>query len=85
MRARAADARAQAHDGQDATGANAIAAEAVAAGHRVYDLVLRKGRLSRQALDDLLRPEIMLAPGLGHRLLDAGRPSAPASTVPAKT
>jgi aspartate ammonia-lyase len=52
----------------------AIAAEATESGERVYDLVLRKGWLSRQALDDLLEPENMIAPGLGRRLRDATNP-----------
>jgi len=47
-----------------------IAAEAAATGERVSDLVVRKGWLSRQALDDLLRPENMITPGIGHRLAD---------------
>jgi aspartate ammonia-lyase len=39
-----------------------LAREALARDLGVYDLVLEKGLLSREALDDLLKPENMLAP-----------------------
>jgi aspartate ammonia-lyase len=63
----------------------AIATEAMETGGRVSDLVLREGWLSRQELDDLLRPENMVKPGAGHRLLEIREPSSPepVTTAPA--
>src|SRR5262249_47518268 len=40
----------------------AIAQEALATNRSVYNLVLQKGWLTQQALDDLLKPENMTAP-----------------------
>lgn len=40
----------------------AIASEALESGERVYDLILRKGWLAQQELDELLRPENMIRP-----------------------
>ncbi|MBV8225106.1 MAG: aspartate ammonia-lyase, partial [Verrucomicrobia bacterium] len=40
----------------------AIAKEALKTGRPVYDLVLEKGWLSKEALDALLRPENMTRP-----------------------
>ena len=40
----------------------AIAKEALATNGSVYDLVLQKGWLTREALDDILKPENMTAP-----------------------
>ena len=40
----------------------AIAKEALATGGRVYDLVLEKGWMTKEALDDVLRPERMTQP-----------------------
>jgi len=40
----------------------AIAKEALLSGRSVYELVLEKGWLTREALDDLLRPEQMTHP-----------------------
>ena len=42
--------------------ATAIAKEAHATGASVYDLVLKKGLLTREQLDDLLRPEVLTQP-----------------------
>jgi aspartate ammonia-lyase len=39
-----------------------IARDALATGARVYDLVLAKGWMSREMLDDVLRPEILTRP-----------------------
>jgi aspartate ammonia-lyase len=40
----------------------AIAKEALQTGRPVYDLILEKGWLSREKLDDLLKPENMIQP-----------------------
>ena len=40
-----------------------IAKEALRSGKKVYDIVLEKGYLTREALDDILKPENMLKPG----------------------
>jgi aspartate ammonia-lyase len=40
----------------------AIAKEALKTGGSVYDLVLQKGWLTKERLDDLLRPENMTHP-----------------------
>jgi aspartate ammonia-lyase len=42
--------------------ATAVAAEAHATGGRVYDIVLQKGLLSKERLDEILRPEILTRP-----------------------
>jgi aspartate ammonia-lyase len=63
----------------------AIATEAMETGDRVYDLVLREGWLSRQDLDDLLRPENMIRPDAGRRLLEirsTGVPESPGAPGP---
>jgi aspartate ammonia-lyase len=39
-----------------------IAREALATGQRVYDLVLSKGWMTREQLDEVLRPEILTQP-----------------------
>ncbi len=39
-----------------------IAAEALATGRRVYDLVLEKGLMSREQLDEVMRPEVLTRP-----------------------
>ena len=39
-----------------------IAGEALASGKRVYDLVLEKGWMTREQLDEVLRPEILTKP-----------------------
>ena len=39
-----------------------IAQEALATGKRVYDLVLEKGLMSREQLDDVMRPEVLTRP-----------------------
>jgi aspartate ammonia-lyase len=54
-----------------------IAEQALDTGDSVYDLVLRTGWLSRQALDDLLRPETMTRPRRHRRPPPA--PVAPSS------
>jgi aspartate ammonia-lyase len=45
--------------------ASEIAAEALATGRRVYDLVLERGWLTRAQLDELMRPEVLTQPHLG--------------------
>ena len=52
----------------------AIAKEALASGRSVYDLVLERGWLRRDQLDDLLRPETMTHPRLQR---STPSPSAP--------
>jgi len=47
----------------------AIAKEALETGGNVYNLILEKGLLSKQQLDDLLRPENMTDP----RAMPSGR------------
>ena len=42
--------------------ATAVAQEAHASGGSVYEIVLRKGLLSRQQLDEILRPEVLTRP-----------------------
>ena len=42
--------------------ASEIAAEALATGARVYDLVLEKKLMTRQQLDEILRPEVLTTP-----------------------
>ncbi len=42
--------------------ASEIAQEALATGRRVYDLVLDKGLMSREQLDEVLRPEVLTQP-----------------------
>ncbi|MBI2311727.1 MAG: aspartate ammonia-lyase [Betaproteobacteria bacterium] len=42
--------------------ATAVAREALASGRSVYQLVLEKGLLSREQLDDILRPEVLTRP-----------------------
>jgi aspartate ammonia-lyase len=54
-----------------------IAEQALDTGDSVYDLVSRTGWLSRQALDDLLRPETMTRPR-------RGRGARPAPAVPSR-
>ena len=54
----------------------AIAKEALRTGASVYDLVIARGWLTREALDDLLKPENMTHP----RLVAAPTPSAPDRT-----
>jgi aspartate ammonia-lyase len=44
--------------------ATAVAQEALMSGRSVYDLVLEKGLLSKEQLDDLLRPEVLTQPRL---------------------
>jgi aspartate ammonia-lyase len=44
-----------------------IAKEAMKTGGSVYDIVLDKGYLSREELDDILRPENMVKPRYVHR------------------
>jgi aspartate ammonia-lyase len=39
-----------------------IAQEALATGRRVYDLVLEKGLMSREQLDEVMRPEVLTQP-----------------------
>ena len=39
-----------------------IAQEALATGRRVYDLVLEKGLMSREQLDEVMRPEVLTRP-----------------------
>jgi aspartate ammonia-lyase len=46
------------------TNATAIAQEALLTGGSVYDLVLEKGLLSKEKLDDILRPEVLTQPRL---------------------
>ena len=40
-----------------------MAREALATGKTVYDLVLEKKLLSKEQLDEILRPEILTRPG----------------------
>ena len=40
----------------------AVAQEAHASGGSVYEIVLRKGLLSKQQLDEILRPEVLTRP-----------------------
>ena len=42
--------------------ASEIAQEALATGRRVYDLVLEKGLMSREQLDEVMRPEVLTRP-----------------------
>ncbi len=42
--------------------ASELAKEALASGRRVYDLVLEKGWMTRQQLDELMRPEVLTRP-----------------------
>ena len=42
--------------------ATAVAAEAHATGGSVYDIVLRKGLLTKERLDEILRPEVLTRP-----------------------
>ncbi len=42
--------------------ASEIAREALASGRRVYDLVLEKGWMTREQLDDVMRPEVLTRP-----------------------
>jgi aspartate ammonia-lyase len=42
--------------------ATLVAQEAHASGASVYDLVLSKGWLSKDKLDEILRPEVLTAP-----------------------
>lgn len=44
------------------THATAVAQEALATGQCVYDLVLAKGLLTKEQLDDILRPEMLTQP-----------------------
>ncbi|UXU85925.1 aspartate ammonia-lyase [Burkholderia sp. S-53] len=44
--------------------ATSVAMEAHASGGRVYDIVLERGLLSRQQLDEILKPEILTQPTL---------------------
>jgi aspartate ammonia-lyase len=44
------------------THATAVAQEALATGQSVYDLVLAKGLLTKEQLDDILRPEMLTQP-----------------------
>ncbi|UVE70069.1 aspartate ammonia-lyase (plasmid) [Burkholderia pyrrocinia] len=46
--------------------ATSVAMEAHASGGRVYDIVLARGLLSRQQLDEILKPEILTQPTLFH-------------------
>jgi len=48
--------------------ATAVAKEALETGQGVYDLVLRKGLLSRERLDEILRPEALTRPHRGALL-----------------
>ena len=42
--------------------ATAVAAEAHATGGSVYDIVLRKGLLTKERLDEILKPEVLTRP-----------------------
>jgi aspartate ammonia-lyase len=42
--------------------ASAIAQEALATGQSVYDLTLARGLLTKDQLDDILRPEVLTRP-----------------------
>ena len=42
--------------------ATAVAREAHATGGSVYELVLRKGLLSKEQLDEILKPEVLTQP-----------------------
>ena len=44
-----------------------IAKEAMRTGGSVYEIVLEKGYLSREELDDILKPENMVKPRYVHR------------------
>jgi aspartate ammonia-lyase len=46
--------------------ATAVAQEAHASGGSVYEIVLRKGLLSKQQLDEILRPEVLTRPTALH-------------------
>ncbi|MCU9953370.1 aspartate ammonia-lyase [Burkholderia sp. BKH01] len=46
--------------------ATSVAMEAHASGGRVYDIVLERGLLSRQQLDEILKPEVLTQPTLLH-------------------
>ena len=43
--------------------ASEVAREALATGKTVYDLVLEKKLLSKEQLDEILRPEVLTRPG----------------------
>jgi len=43
--------------------ASEVAREALATGRTVYDLVVEKKLLSKEQLDEILRPEILTRPG----------------------
>src|SRR6266852_1306967 len=43
--------------------ASEVAREALATGRTVYDLVLEKKLLSKEQLDEILRPEVLTRPG----------------------
>ncbi len=42
--------------------ASELAKEALASGQRVYDLVLEKGWMTREQLDEVMRPEVLTRP-----------------------
>ncbi len=42
--------------------ASEVAHEALASGARVYDLVLAKAYMTREQLDEILRPEVLTRP-----------------------
>ena len=44
------------------TQATQVAQEAMATGRSVYDLVLEKGLLSKESLDEILQPESLAGP-----------------------
>jgi aspartate ammonia-lyase len=46
--------------------ATAVAAEALASGQGIYEIILRKQLLSKEQLDELLRPEALMQPTLVH-------------------
>ena len=46
----------------DQRSATEVAQEALTSGKNVYDLVLAKGLLSKETLDNILRPEMLTKP-----------------------
>ena len=52
--------------------ATAVAQEAHASGRSVYEMVLEKGLLSKEQLDEVLRPEVLTRPQAITISVDAG-------------
>jgi aspartate ammonia-lyase len=63
----------------NAYNATAVAREAHATGGSVYDIVLAKGLLSKEKLDQILRPEVLTRPQLIPATRETERAAAPVS------